>query len=699
MRKFKTALILLLTFGLAVLLSTAVLADEPDYDSEGFYTDGETTYYQPAAQNTEGVYEIGNAGQLFWFAALVNGDTTQADVTESVPGADAVLTADITILDGCEWMPIGNYYDYINGEYIGGYSGTFDGQEHTVSGVYVDISDVVDDGYYGFFGYLAQGTVENVVLEDSSISVSADENMAARTYIGGIAGCIGYNSTVSNCKNNGVVNAATSGVYSVYAGGIAGYMYGRNNNRSAISDCESSGTVFVTAQGGVYVGGVVGDMSGNSTVSGCKTNANVSASGYGYVGGIAGQMYASIIDACETSGDVSGISENSYTHVGGIVGLAYSSSEINDCKSSGSVTASSDSGGIVGSLDGSTISGCTASGDVNGATAGGIVGNASEDGSTSSKSKVRNCKNSGNVNGTSHAGGIAGIANYGSTVSECENSGSVSAEGSTAGGIAGDVSRSSTVECSINTGNVSLRALGNVRASVGGVVGDMSDSSTVSNCKNSGSVTATALASDGYGYGEAYAGGVAGYILTNDTVSGCYSTGAVSSTAGSSVSAAGVVSVAYGTVANCCYLSGTASAGIASGDGEATAMTAAQFAGGTAAWLLNDGVTDGTQAWYQTIGEDNYPVLDSTHDTVTAPGESDPVDSGDTDSATPGDLNGDDEVNASDLTILARHVGKVEYITDETALANADVTGDGNVDASDLTKLAQYVGKIISSLD
>ncbi|MCD8001693.1 MAG: dockerin type I domain-containing protein [Oscillospiraceae bacterium] len=56
-------------------------------------------------------------------------------------------------------------------------------------------------------------------------------------------------------------------------------------------------------------------------------------------------------------------------------------------------------------------------------------------------------------------------------------------------------------------------------------------------------------------------------------------------------------------------------------------------------------------------------------------------------------------MDASDLTILARHVGKVETIEDEAYLANADVTGDGNVDASDLTKLAQYVGKIISSLD
>ncbi|MCD7861393.1 MAG: dockerin type I domain-containing protein [Oscillospiraceae bacterium] len=56
-------------------------------------------------------------------------------------------------------------------------------------------------------------------------------------------------------------------------------------------------------------------------------------------------------------------------------------------------------------------------------------------------------------------------------------------------------------------------------------------------------------------------------------------------------------------------------------------------------------------------------------------------------------------MDASDLTVLARHVGKVETMEDETALANADVTGDGNVDASDLTKLAQYVGKIISALD
>ncbi len=93
------------------------------------------------------------------------------------------------------------------------------------------------------------------------------------------------------------------------------------------------------------------------------------------------------------------------------------------------------------------------------------------------------------------------------------------------------------------------------------------------------------------------------------------------------------------------------------------------------------------------IGEYNAPLTSATiHYNSTGAGD-------ETDESTPGDLNGDGEVNASDLTVLARHVGKVEYITDETALANADVTGDGEVDASDLKKLAQYVGKIISSLD
>ncbi len=120
---------------------------------------------------------------------------------------------------------------------------------------------------------------------------------------------------------------------------------------------------------------------------------------------------------------------------------------------------------------------------------------------------------------------------------------------------------------------------------------------------------------------------------------------------------------------------------------------------------LTDVYYSGSEAeWNEIeIGSNNDYLLSATiHYNSTGPEDADDTSgdsSGGTDSTTPGDLNGDGEVNASDLTILARHVGKVETIEDETCLANADVTGDGDVDASDLTKLAQYVGKIISSLE
>ena len=63
-----------------------------------------------------------------------------------------------------------------------------------------------------------------------------------------------------------------------------------------------------------------------------------------------------------------------------------------------------------------------------------------------------------------------------------------------------------------------------------------------------------------------------------------------------------------------------------------------------------------------------------------------------------GDVNLDKDVNAKDLTALARHVAKIQLITDRNALLNADVNGDGAIDAKDLTKLARYVAKIIPSL-
>ena len=64
-----------------------------------------------------------------------------------------------------------------------------------------------------------------------------------------------------------------------------------------------------------------------------------------------------------------------------------------------------------------------------------------------------------------------------------------------------------------------------------------------------------------------------------------------------------------------------------------------------------------------------------------------------------GDVNCDGDINAIDLTTLARHVAKIEELTDSHGLLASDVTDDGEIDASDLTKLSRFVAKIISSLE
>ena len=62
-----------------------------------------------------------------------------------------------------------------------------------------------------------------------------------------------------------------------------------------------------------------------------------------------------------------------------------------------------------------------------------------------------------------------------------------------------------------------------------------------------------------------------------------------------------------------------------------------------------------------------------------------------------GDVTGEGEVSADDLTALSRYVAQIETGWSQTKLAAADVTGDGEVDANDLTLLSRYVAGIITT--
>ena len=181
------------------------------------------------------------------------------------------------------------------------------------------------------------------------------------------------------------------------------------------------------------------------------------------------------------------------------------------------------------------------------------------------------------IKGGKRVGGVCGT-NSG-TVTNCYNTGNVKGN-NYVGGVCGDNYR--TVTNCYNTGSVE----GN--NSVGGVCGY--NNRTVTNCYNTGNVT-----------GNNQVGGVCGY--NDGPVTNCYNTGNVT---GNDAYVGGVCGQNNRTVTNCYYLAGTANSGIGEdyNSGEATEKTAEQFQSGEVASLLGEG-------WGQTIGPDDYPVLDA----------------------------------------------------------------------------------------
>ncbi len=84
--------------------------------------------------------------------------TDNITVNEGV--LDAVNKGQVSESDFIEWKPIGTYdsYDAV-------YTGTFDGQGHTISGLYFNHPDA---SYVGLFGYIrANGKISNVGVSDS----------------------------------------------------------------------------------------------------------------------------------------------------------------------------------------------------------------------------------------------------------------------------------------------------------------------------------------------------------------------------------------------------------------------------------------------------------------------------------------------------------------------------------------------------
>ena len=204
--------------------------------------------WQEAKQAADGYYEIHNQGQLRWFADQVN-NNGRTDI-------NARLMNDIT-MDGTEWTPIGEYFAGKR------FTGTFDGDGHTISGLTCTKPDA---DHVGLVGYAVGATIQNVTVQKSSFN--------GDTYIGAVCGYI-VGGKITGCTNSDTVNVRGNN----YLGGIAGLA-----DSTTVQRCFNSGTVT----GNYPTGGIVG-FANNATVQDCgNTGAVKSPNGNEYCGGIAG---------------------------------------------------------------------------------------------------------------------------------------------------------------------------------------------------------------------------------------------------------------------------------------------------------------------------------------------------------------------------------------------------------------------------
>lgn len=269
--------------------------------------------YQPAVLNGNGFYEIRNAGQLFWFAALINGDKSNADFEAQQKGANAILLNDID-LEEREWTPIGNYE-----------TGIFDGNNYTISNLRISKNSSGNAiSSQGFFGSVTGGTIKNFTIlgevktTDYNVggiagSTSKDtilSNIIANVDVTGnekVGGIVGNNSgIITNCYNNGNVTGVVE-----LTGGITGF------NDGSIIKCNNTGDVSSSYD---FIGGIAGYNSGNIKL--CSNSGNIKSPG-SYIGGIAGENLTKYMDAlisnCYNTGDItSSYDEDGY--LGGIVG-------------------------------------------------------------------------------------------------------------------------------------------------------------------------------------------------------------------------------------------------------------------------------------------------------------------------------------------------------------------------------------------
>lgn len=311
---------------------------------------------QPYGKGTEDEpYQIGTAQELAWLAYAVNNQMESA-------GYCAVLTADID-LGYCRWPVIGVLSS--NGQRA--YTGTFDGQGHTVSGL--NITSLGGRQKLGLFGVAQDAVIENLTVR-GNIDLTGVRSYDTTTgyIIGGVLGSgEGGGVTIRSCVSQ--VDISVSFVNDQKAqnsavGGLVGRLSGSGSHE--ITNCRNEGRIYTAFEPGAYYlggsggnggqGGIVGFIGASAQLEYCVNTGTVYAGRAAGVGGIVGNAGDSgvtiTLNQCANQGAVSNDIGGALLRkggTGGIIGLAPTGSiTVSSCYNTGVVAGSAIVGGILG---------------------------------------------------------------------------------------------------------------------------------------------------------------------------------------------------------------------------------------------------------------------------------------------------------------------------------------------------------------
>ncbi|MBR2787388.1 MAG: hypothetical protein IKD76_07950, partial [Clostridia bacterium] len=444
-------------------------------------------------------------------------DTSYGDINGN--GVVESLITELTTGKGFNPIGYDNYY----------FRGTFDGQEHTISNLYV-----IGRDSSGLFGRVDSANIMNVTVTGT---------IYGSTYTGLCAKVVG-NTLIENCTSYCGISPDGTNNHE-YSGGIVG-SYGNSSGSATtltIRECKNYGDIK-----GYRVAGIISEVYYNVNLVDCENYGKIEGTGSDSTGGLVGYSQSGVllnINNCHNYNEIIAQEGGTSNAVGGLIGKMYSGiANITNSGNEAKITSNRYYvGGLIGDCQNcrATINNCYNTGNFDLTASryvGGLVAESYSQIFINDSYNAGNIMNTGTTSGTVEIGGILGDCQSGGTINNSYNSGNITsniATNTVVGGIfgRGAVSISNTY----NTGNIEITQT--TSTYVGGIAGQ---ANSTSYCYNTGNIDVTST-------GSTYVGGALGSTYTSSSgnnVMYSYNTGRIDVNAGGYLYAGGIAGNAQG---------------------------------------------------------------------------------------------------------------------------------------------------------